>query len=1047
MCKRLVLCCFAVLLMINMLQPFALYADAAPIASGECGENLTWELDDKGLLTISGTGEMYDFDYTGGYWEDVFGGLISKVVISEGVTSIGKSAFHNCDTLVDAIIPDSVTSIGESAFYSCESLKNVQMPKEISYIGRFAFHDCGQLTNIIIPSGITEIPQVSFTYCRGLNNVTIPDGVQVIEYGAFQACTALTSVTIPKSVKTIGETAFGLCSNIKDVYYSGTEEQWNSISMGESNEELVQATIHYNSTMNNNDGFSGEMSNRDDRYGLYATVVENRMSDCNYSSLHEVYKEECRGLLYDINNNGQEELILQYRKDHSWKYEVWTVKDGDVVSLLDTTVFSTSGVAEVSLAIYKDDEYVVFESSSAGSGGDSHEWLFFLISDNSYQETYSLGVSRFWDDGVAEVEYFVNERSVSEKEFDEFYGCLEQETVIPIQEDGMILPELVKYLLNQSGAGGKTENSNSEIKPDINPGSVMFSISTDHTTLSIRKNNKILLGAGLFSNGVQTGDVSGITFQIEDSSVVEVSASFFKDNYLYASLIGLKEGTTNVLFSDSNSGTVATIPVTVYSDGYLCYTLSSVPTKKIEKYPTNFYNVNGLYVDSYTYTVNSDKSATMSFDVYNSNYTYGAVEVYDVNGNLKNAVLIEKMSSSMTSMKEVLWNDVVYLIRDIYDGDLLSYRQESGFSKKTSITVTIPENGYIKICNDPESSFIVGLVNSADLLMSLSSFMGEISGYDLNSLEFSKKLTSKLVTEKVFAECVKDGSKLPKQLWANIGKGIISSPEALVSFSETAVKNIADLELEDVIISTAADFGINIGEETFTYFSGPFGVALKSIFAVGKMENILVQHAHMTQSAGIGSIYIQNQGGGVLGSQQITVESESGFETDTALRVFSVSIDSDLLSKIEEANPALFEAIAKNSSYTYDISLIKNGDETQPSGKITVCIPIPAEWRVPMPNDLKESIYAGMFKIYRLEEDGSTTEMPIDVKDGCFVFETNHFSLYSLVRYDIEIIDNNADAGGNPFSNLAIPIIVVAVIGCVVLAAFCRVRAKTKKKA
>ncbi len=535
-----------------------------------------------------------------------------------------------------------------------------------------------------------------------------------------------------------------------------------------------------------------------------------------------------------------------------------------------------------------------------------------------------------------------------------------------------------------------------------NDASTKFSVTTDHTNLSVRKDNKILLGVGLFSNSNQVCDLSGITFQIEDSSVLELSSSFTKDDYLYTSFVGIKDGTTNILFNDTNTGAVVTIPVTVYSDNYLCYTLSSVPLREIEKYPTNFYNVNGLYVDSYTYTVNADKSASVSFDVYNSNYTYGVVEIYDVNGNLKNAVLIDKMSSGMTSMKEILWDNTIYLVRDIYDGDLLSYRQESGFSKKTSVSVTIPKNGYIKISNDPVNSFIVGVINSVDHILSLAQFMGEITGYDTNVPDFSQKLTLKLVNEKLFAECVKDGSKLPTKLWTNIGKEIVSSSDTLASFSETIIKNIENLELEDVIISTGRDFGINIGQETFTYFAGPFGIALKTIFTIGSVEDILVQQAQLTQSSGIGSIYIQNQGGGVLGSQQITVEKETSFDSDTALCAFSVSIDPTLLSKIEAQNPALFRAISQNASYTYDITLLKNGQEVQPGGKTKVCIPIPDVWRTIMPDDLKQSIYAGIFKIYRIEKDGSAKEMPTNIKGDCFVFETDHFSLYTLVQFDCE---------------------------------------------
>lgn len=70
--------------------------------------------------------------------------------------------------------------------------------------------------------------------------------VTTIEIYAFSDCTNLTSVTIPNSVTTIGHSAFWCCSNLKDVYYSGTETQWNNISIDVYNDDLINATIHYN---------------------------------------------------------------------------------------------------------------------------------------------------------------------------------------------------------------------------------------------------------------------------------------------------------------------------------------------------------------------------------------------------------------------------------------------------------------------------------------------------------------------------------------------------------------------------------------------------------------------------------------------------------------------------------------------------------------------------------------------------------------------------------------------------------------------------------
>ena len=204
--------------------------------SGTCGPNLRWHLTDNGVLTISGKGEMND--YSANYFENRApwrGYDIKRIIIGDGVTTIGVYAFAGCSSLTSVTIPNSVTTIGEEAFEGCRALTSVTIPNSVTKIGDSAFEDCSALTSVTIPNSVTKIGDRAFEYCRALTSVTIPNSVTKIGDHAFDYCSALISVTIPNSVTTIGEDAF-TNNNAKIIWLTNTPPA------GYSN---VKGRIHY----------------------------------------------------------------------------------------------------------------------------------------------------------------------------------------------------------------------------------------------------------------------------------------------------------------------------------------------------------------------------------------------------------------------------------------------------------------------------------------------------------------------------------------------------------------------------------------------------------------------------------------------------------------------------------------------------------------------------------------------------------------------------------------------------------------------------------
>lgn len=186
------------------------------IAEGICGDDLTWVLYTTGKLTISGTGEMYDYTDMGVSWRE-YRKDIKDVELSAYVTYIGENAFAYCENLESINLPDGLTIISNSCFKDCKSLKSIDIPESVTKLGLSAFQDCEKLSTVVLPNNLKEIGWDAFSGCTNITDIVIPESVETLENGAFCKCSKLTSIEIPNSVKNISSDTFAYCTALTSV--------------------------------------------------------------------------------------------------------------------------------------------------------------------------------------------------------------------------------------------------------------------------------------------------------------------------------------------------------------------------------------------------------------------------------------------------------------------------------------------------------------------------------------------------------------------------------------------------------------------------------------------------------------------------------------------------------------------------------------------------------------------------------------------------------------------------------------------------------------
>ena len=226
-------------------------ADAPVIlASGECGDDLTWTLDEGGTLTVSGTGPMWDSSADVEFWQS-YSSQVRAVVVEEGATSLRDSAFYSCEGLKSVSLPESLETIGYFAFGGCGKLEEILLPKGVKTVGCNSFWGCSALREIRVAEDSPWLCSVDgILYDKSLTTLitcpaaktgepVLPGSLTTIGDEAFGNC-QIEKITIPASVTSIGMDAFSGCGKLTEIYFTG-----KAPAIGASSFTCVTATVFY----------------------------------------------------------------------------------------------------------------------------------------------------------------------------------------------------------------------------------------------------------------------------------------------------------------------------------------------------------------------------------------------------------------------------------------------------------------------------------------------------------------------------------------------------------------------------------------------------------------------------------------------------------------------------------------------------------------------------------------------------------------------------------------------------------------------------------
>ena len=540
----------------------------------------------------------------------------------------------------------------------------------------------------------------------------------------------------------------------------------------------------------------------------------------------------------------------------------------------------------------------------------------------------------------------------------------------------IVLPEM--YQLTP-----KKELSN--IRISDNSGNAHLQIYATDEDMRIEEGEKISILCKLYQSGRPVQNWERPVFIIDRDDVLSMSDETPKSGGYSFDVTGKKEGTAVLTVSDADTGASASISIEVGSADPYSYTIASVPSyfpNEIfdDKIQTNFYNVNGLYVNGYTYSKKSG-SYQVSFNAYNRTHMYGSVDVYDKDGRWIQSKRIDRYKeiSSLSDTGGALWDLVV----DAINGRYFVYTAKT-YTAETNVQISVPEGGYFVISNNMAESPGTFLYNSVRFMALGTKQVLKLASNEFDIQKLSDDLVGKAIKNPSFLDVFHDSfHDIAKDTTLNLLEdGLISSYGNVAGSITRTTEEI----LDSVEISWKQAFTTALGIADSTALNsvvfGPAGQAMKLVFAGNGAMDAAYQIGAVCQSVNAPYVTIHAPGAtDTTTVNGVSVNLEKGqLDADTVLNVYRV---------VNTENVSLGQATQDiKKGELYNIAFTKNTQPVQPNGMVTVRIPIP------------DYFVTDACTVFRQEKNGTWTPLKARLEGNYITFETDHFSLYSVVNKD-----------------------------------------------